>query len=87
MMITAHTESEVGQMIKGRYVALVEIDFHADEQKGLRPFDEIKNDVVNGNLTAMLTELIIDDLDEGLADVKVTQQYADLYRAEDGEAE
>ena len=73
-------------MIKGRYVALVEIDFHIDEEKGVRPFDEIKNDVMNGNLTVRLMELIKDELEE-LADVKVTQQYADLYRVEGGDSD
>lgn len=74
-------------MIKGRYVALVEMDFHIDEEKGVRPFDELKIDVMNGNMTEMLTELIKDELDEDFADVNVTQQYADLYRVEDGDSE
>lgn len=74
-------------MIKSRYVALVEIDFHIEEKKGIRPFDDIKGDIMNGTLTEMLTELIKDELDEEFADVKLTQQYADLYRVEDGEAD
>ena len=73
-------------MIKGRYVALVEINFHMDEQKGLRPFDEIKGDVVNGNLTEMLEDLIGSELDKSMADIKVTQQFADVYKI-DGEQE
>lgn len=70
-------------MIKGRYVALVEINFHIDEQEGLRPFDEIKGDVVNGNFTKMIESLIVDETDKGMADIKVTQQFADIYKVDE----
>ena len=70
-------------MIKGRYVALVEINFHIDEQEGLRPFDEIKGDVVNGNLTEMLEDLIGSELDKSMADIKATQQFADVYKVDE----
>ena len=68
-------------MIKGRYVALVEIDIHLEEKEGLLPFEDIKNNVMNGKFTEELVKMIEYEFmtkDEG--DVKVTQQYADLYR-------
>ncbi len=74
-------------MIKGRYIAWIEINFHVDEKEGIRPFDDIKDDIANGNMTEMLTELIKDELDEDFADVNVTQQYADLYSVEDGDSD
>lgn len=73
-------------MIKGRYVALVELDFHIDESLYPQPFDGMKNDITNGNLTEMIKELLEIEIDD-LADINVTQQYADLYRVEDGEVD
>ncbi len=70
-------------MIKGRYVALVEVDMHIEEQDGMRPFEDIKNDVVNGYFTKGLTEMLEEELGEPDATVTVTQQYADLYRTEE----
>ena len=70
-------------MIKGRYVALVEINFHIDEQEGLRPFDEIKGDVMNGDMTEMLEDLIESEFDKSVADIKVTQQFADVYKVDE----
>lgn len=75
-------------MIKGRYVALVEIDIHLEEKESLRPFEDIKNDVMNGKLTEELLKIIEYEFatkEEG--DVKVTQQYADMYRVEDGDTD
>ncbi len=77
-------------MIKGRYVALVEVDFSLDDHKeGIRPFEDIRNDFVNGYVTEELAkelkELFYDD--KGLTTIKVTQQYADLYKVEEGDTE
>ena len=45
-------------MIKGRYVATVEIDFSVSEKDpNLLPFDKIKENVCN-ETTELLTELI-----------------------------
>ena len=73
-------------MIKGRYVALVEIDMHIEEQDGVRPFEELRDDFVNGSLTNGLKEMLDEELGEPDATVTVTQQYANLYRIE-GEAD
>ena len=73
-------------MIKGRYVALVELDFHINEAQYSQPFENMKNDITNGNLTEMIKELLEIEIDD-LADINVTQQYADLYRVEDGDSD
>lgn len=73
-------------MIKGRYVALVELDFHIDESLYPQPFDDMKNDITNGNLTEMIKELLEIEIDD-LADINVIQQYADLYRVEAGDSD
>ena len=68
-------------MIKGRYVATVEIDFSmAENELGLLPFDEICNNWRN-NTTEELTEIIQNEL-EPYGHVKITQQYADVYRCD-----
>ena len=69
-------------MIKGRYVATVEIDVSMPEnESGLLPFDEICNNWRN-NTTEALTELIQNEL-EPYGKVKITQQYADMYRCDE----
>lgn len=72
-------------MIKGRYVAQIEINFAMDEStEGLLPFEEIHKRTTEG-LTPMLKELIRDEIDEG--EVTVTQMFADVWMAEDADAE
>ena len=73
-------------MIKGRYVATVEIDFSMSENElGLLPFDEICNNLRN-NTTEELTEIIQNEL-EPYGKVKITQQYADVYKCDEQEGE
>ena len=73
-------------MIKGRYVATVEIDLSmSDNESGLLPFDEICNNWRN-NTTEALTEIIQNEL-EPYGRVKITQQYADVYRCDEQEGE
>lgn len=73
-------------MIKGRYVATVEIDVSMPEnESGLLPFDEICNNWRN-NTTEALTELIQNEL-EPYGKVKITQQYADVYRCDEQEGD
>ena len=73
-------------MIKGRYVATVEIDFSMSENElGLLPFDEICNNWRN-NTTEELTEIIQKEL-EPYGKVKITQQYADVYKCDEQEGE
>ena len=73
-------------MIKGRYVATVEIDFSMSENElGLLPFDEICNNWRN-NTTEELTEIIQNEL-EPYGKVKIPQQYADVYKCDEQEGE
>ena len=73
-------------MIKGRYVATVEIDFSMSENElGLLPFDEICNNWRN-NTTEELIEIIQKEL-EPYGKVKITQQYADVYKCDEQEGE
>ena len=69
-------------MIKGRYVATVEIDFSVSEKDtDLLPFDKIKENVYN-ETTELLTELIEQEFYPA-GKVKITQQYADVFRCDE----
>ena len=70
------------RMIKGRYVALVEIDIHVTDTDGAIPIEEIKCDIVDGTFTEALQREIESNFGED-ADVTVTQQYADVYEVKD----
>ena len=73
-------------MIKGRYVATVEIDFSMSEnESGILPFDEICNNWRN-NTTEALTEIIQNELGP-YGKAKITQQYADMYRCDEQQGE
>ena len=70
-------------MIKGRYVAQVEIDFHIDEDssKNILSFEEIKQNL-DGNMDTLIHDALTDYSDEDMATVRVTRQYFDLYKVE-----
>lgn len=73
-------------MIKARYVATVEIDFSVYEKDtNLLTFDKIKGNVCN-ETTELLTELIEQELCP-FGNVRVTQQYADVFRCDEQEEE
>lgn len=73
-------------MIKGRYVATVEIDFSVSEKDpDLLSFDKIKENVCN-DTTELLTELIEQEFCPS-GNVKITQQYADVFRFDEQEEE
>lgn len=73
-------------MIKGRYVATVEIDFSVSEKDpNLLPFDKIKEKVCN-ETTELLTELIEQEFCPPW-NVKITKQYADVFRCDEQEEE
>lgn len=69
-------------MIKGRYVALVEINIHVDAAEGLLPMEQIRQNVTGGALTNAIRAEIADIFDSGTVDVNVTQQLADVYEVE-----
>lgn len=65
-------------MIKGKYIGLVTIDFHIDENRpGLLPPDEIK-ERVHQYFDADIQELISDEMLD-LASVSVEQKFLDVY--------
>ena len=67
-------------MYKGFYEAVVRIDFSLDEKMpDLRPFNEIKAGVEDGELTNQITDLLKDELElEHIATVSVKQTGANL---------
>lgn len=69
---------------KGKYVALVEIDFDIEKSEGMLPFEEIKKKTVGGELTDEIKDVIRGELIDDYGTVTVTQQYADMYEAEGG---
>ena len=67
-------------MYKGFYEAVVRIDFSLDEKKpDLRPFNELKAEIEDGNLTNLITDLLKEELEiEHIATVSVKQTGAVL---------
>lgn len=66
-------------MVKGKYVALVEIDFCFDETvEGHPPFEKIKESL-NESTDKGLMKLIQEDVD-GIGTVRVHRQLFDLYQ-------
>jgi hypothetical protein len=75
-------------MIKGKYVALIEMDFHIDEDNGsFIPYPDFKDGVMNGKMRDYIYDLIREDFSEDEVDITVTQQYADLYQVGDSDAD
>lgn len=78
-------------MIKGRYVALVEVDFCVTEAEDIRPIEDMRSDYANGVVDEVLKnelEEIFTTKDRGYTTVKVTRQYADVIECpEEGEEE
>lgn len=68
-------------MVKGKYVATVEIDFAFDENgNGFRPFEEI-HDAVQREMTPHIQEMLEEEF-EGCGKVTVKQMHADLYQVQ-----
>ena len=69
-------------MIKGKFVATIEIDIAVDENMpGLLPFEELK-EAVHDDMEAAVKDMLCDEFGD-VATVKVTKSFADLYRTED----
>ena len=69
-------------MIKGKFVATIEIDIAFDENTpGLLPFEELKEAVQN-EMEIAVKDMLCDEFGD-VATVKVTKTFADLYRTED----
>lgn len=66
-------------MIKGKFVAMVDVDIAIDENMpGLYSFDKL-NTVVHEELCARLQKLLDYEFEEA-GTVKITQQFADLWK-------
>ena len=68
-------------MIKGKFVATIEIDIAVDENTpGLLPFEKLK-EVVHNEMEADVNDMLC-EVFGNIATVKVTKTFADLYRTE-----
>lgn len=69
-------------MIKGKFVATIEIDIAVDENTpGLLPFENLK-EAVHNNMESAVKDMLCEEFGD-IAIVKVTKTFADLYRTED----
>ena len=69
-------------MIKGKFVATIEIDIAIDENTpNLLPFEELK-EAVHNEMEIAVNDMLCDEFGD-VATVKVTKTCADLYRTEE----
>ena len=69
-------------MIKGKFVATIEIDIAVDDNTpGLLPFEELK-EAVHNEMEIAVNDMLCEEFGD-VATVKVTKSFADLYRTED----
>ena len=69
-------------MIKGKFVATIEIDITVDENTpGLLPFEKLK-EAVHNDMETVVKDLLCEEFGD-IATVKVTKTFADLYKTED----
>ena len=69
-------------MIKGKFVATIEIDIVIDENTpGLLPFEKMK-EAVHNKMEDRIKDILCEEFGD-IATVKVTKTFADLYRMED----
>ena len=68
-------------MIKGKFVATIEIDIAVNENTpGLLPFEKLK-DAVHNEMEAAVKDMLCEEFRD-IATVKVTKTFTDLYRTE-----
>ena len=69
-------------MIKGKFIATIEIDIAADENTPhLLPFEKWKK-AVHNDMEVAVKDMLCEEFGD-IATVKVTKTFADLYRTED----
>lgn len=69
-------------MIKGKFVATIEIDISVDENtQNLLPFEELK-EAVHNEMEVAVKDMLCDEFGD-VATVKVTKTFADLYKTEE----
>ena len=68
-------------MIKGKFVATIEIDIAVDENTpNFLPFEELK-EAVRNEMEAAVKDMLCEEFGD-ISTVKVTKSFADLYRTE-----
>ena len=68
-------------MIKGKFVATIEIDIAVDENTpGLLTFEELK-EAVHNEMEIAVKDMLCDEFRD-VATVKLTKTFADLYQVE-----
>lgn len=68
-------------MIKGKFVATVEIDIATPENTPyLLPFEQLQ-EAVHNNMESAVKDMLCEEFGD-IATVKVTKTFADLYRTE-----
>lgn len=72
--------------IKGRYAAIITIDFDYEQKKDMLPFEDVKNRVMGTEFTKMIKD-VVGEVVEECGMVNVAKQYADLYKVEEGDTE
>ena len=69
-------------MIKGKFVATIEIDITIDENTpNLLPFEKLK-EAVHYEMEVAVKDMLCEEFGD-IATVKVTKTFADLYKTED----
>ena len=69
-------------MIKGKFVATIEIDISVDENTpNLLPFEKLKV-AVHDDMEDAVKDMLCEEFGD-IATVKVTKSFTDLYRTED----
>lgn len=72
-------------IVKGRYVGLIEFDFEVDLDADVTATpEEFKENLnnLNDNILKELKPLLFENSDRIKSDVKLTQQYLDVYETE-----
>ena len=73
--------------IKGKFVALLTIEFDMELKPYDRPVEEIKDDMQNGVFADLIRAELECEVGEDETVVTVEQQYADLYEVNDDGAD
>lgn len=68
---------------KGKFVALLTIEFNVKLKPYDRPFEEIEEDIQNGVLADLIRAELEGEIGEDDTVVTVEQQCADLYEVDD----
>ena len=73
-------------MIKGKFVATIEIDISIDENTpNLLPFEKLKG-AVHNDMGVAIKDMLCEEFGD-IATVKVTKTFADLYKTEESKHE